>query len=746
MMSRASGLNGRGRIVGFLAFFAALVCAGCSDTVSPAPEPYVLAVHIAGESAASRTALPSLPADSAYAITVSRPRGGELGSLSGAAGTGPYLIPLTEAPAAGDEITVKGFTADTQWAEGGHILTEENLAGTPVTLTVYPLMEGKGNIDLAVSFAPGMGDDAIVKAELSLYRSLDDYTGGETPSDTARYGTTGLGSGKDWTDFTGQSIETIPIRYDDIPSGNYVVRIEFFRSAGKVSQLLQAVNVCDGLATDIWVESGGKVLNWNTFPSSNANLGSEGIELDGTTIARYDPGTDSYYIYEAATSVPADKPLTIRAAEPGQVITAWLNGSTDAEKISLTKSGNDFTGTLTPLLLGVNSLVITVTAPDGLAQKTYTVEVSGNEIIDCYYTIDGKNYGIGAGVEPGSGSITGNAIAITVPYGKERETHTQPLATHSGKSIEWPPSSISFSCTVTAVDGTTRDYTVTATTAKIASVTAVNGNLTSPHGFTQSEGSVDGDAIKAQITSVEGTDSLGTAISLAPTDYSVDTINGASAGGNETAMLRVPAEKTSTGAIAENFTVYIKNDAKAITAFYFTIDGKKYGAGEGVEAMSGSINGDDITITLPYGTNIANLSPTIGLSPKAVVDPASGVAKDFTNSVNYTVTAEDGTQENYTVTVAVAEIRITMSTKLSALAFSGAPTEPVEAGASIEITVDGDVTVSVWLIKVTGPSSFSASHASNTFTAPTLPGFYSINVFATVGDIPYSGFFGLVVK
>jgi hypothetical protein len=49
-----------------------------------------------------------------------------------------------------------------------------------------------------------------------------------------------------------------------------------------------------------------------------------------------------------------------------------------------------------------------------------------------------------------------------------------------------------------------------------------------------------------------------------------------------------------------------------------------------------------ITATVPAGTDVTKLVPTITISDKATVSPASGVAQDFSKEVSYTVTAEDG--------------------------------------------------------------------------------------------------------
>ena len=56
---------------------------------------------------------------------------------------------------------------------------------------------------------------------------------------------------------------------------------------------------------------------------------------------------------------------------------------------------------------------------------------------------------------------------------------------------------------------------------------------------------------------------------------------------------------------------------------------------------------------LPAETDVTQLVPSIVVSEGATVEPASGVAQDFTNPVTYTVTAQNGTTAVYTVTVVV---------------------------------------------------------------------------------------------
>ena len=75
-----------------------------------------------------------------------------------------------------------------------------------------------------------------------------------------------------------------------------------------------------------------------------------------------------------------------------------------------------------------------------------------------------------------------------------------------------------------------------------------------------------------------------------------------------------------------------------------------------VADVEATISGTDITAELPNGTDVTKLKPTITISKDATVSPKSGTQKDFTNPVQYVVTAEDGTtKKTYTVTVTVAE-------------------------------------------------------------------------------------------
>jgi hypothetical protein len=85
----------------------------------------------------------------------------------------------------------------------------------------------------------------------------------------------------------------------------------------------------------------------------------------------------------------------------------------------------------------------------------------------------------------------------------------------------------------------------------------------------------------------------------------------------------------------------LKNTEKQITAF--TIAGQVSSA---IDQASKTV-----LVTMPFGTNKTNLVPTVTVSAAASVSPTSGTAQDFTSPKTYTVTAEDGTTQDYVVTV-----------------------------------------------------------------------------------------------
>ncbi|WP_173076297.1 DUF5018 domain-containing protein [Tenuifilum thalassicum] len=128
-----------------------------------------------------------------------------------------------------------------------------------------------------------------------------------------------------------------------------------------------------------------------------------------------------------------------------------------------------------------------------------------------------------------------------------------------------------------------------------------------------------------------------------------------------------------------------------------------------------------VNIEVAYGTDVTSLTPTITVSKYATVSPASGVAQNFTNPVTYTVTAQDGTTQDWVVTVTVAATQ-SSANDIVTFEIPGQISATIDANAA---TVDvlmpfgTDVTSLTPTITVSAAATISpASGVSQDFTNP----------------------------
>ena len=74
-----------------------------------------------------------------------------------------------------------------------------------------------------------------------------------------------------------------------------------------------------------------------------------------------------------------------------------------------------------------------------------------------------------------------------------------------------------------------------------------------------------------------------------------------------------------------------------------------------INGVAAAVNNttNTITITMPRGTDVTKLTPVIATNGVKSLTPGNGETVDFTNSVTYTATMEDGSTKTYIVTVYV---------------------------------------------------------------------------------------------
>ena len=153
-----------------------------------------------------------------------------------------------------------------------------------------------------------------------------------------------------------------------------------------------------------------------------------------------------------------------------------------------------------------------------------------------------------------------------------------------------------------------------------------------------------------------GTDITALVPTITTTGKSVSPASGAAQDFTDPIAYTVTAEDNSTQIYTVAITV-AANPAKAITDFSFK------GLGAGVINETNHV----ITVTVPFGTKVNALTPTIVINGVAV-SPASGMTQDFTHSVIYTVNAADDTTQTYTVTATIAPKKVAKSSLLGSMA------------------------------------------------------------------------------
>ena len=205
-----------------------------------------------------------------------------------------------------------------------------------------------------------------------------------------------------------------------------------------------------------------------------------------------------------------------------------------------------------------------------------------------------------------------NTVALTVPYGTDPSSLT-PTIVITGASVS-PASGVphDFSTpqtyTVTAADGTTKDYTVTVTVALYPAKDITSFTMLGIPGTIGTN--------TVTLTVPYGTDPS----SLTPTiDIMGASVSPASGVTHDFTTNPQTYTVTAADGTTKDYTVTVTvalNPAKDITKF--TIFG-----------ILGTVGTNTVAITVPYDTDVTSLTPTIVITG-ASVSPASGVPHNFT--------------------------------------------------------------------------------------------------------------------
>lgn len=308
-----------------------------------------------------------------------------------------------------------------------------------------------------------------------------------------------------------------------------------------------------------------------------------------------------------------------------------------------------------------NALIYTVYAANG-TKRDYTVRVNeqdaktGNQILT-FDLLAAKN-SIPSDI---TGTVADSTVHLLLPFGSSATSLTPAITiSDAARIVPVSDSTMDFSSpvqyTVTAENGSAKKYLVTATvsgdTAK--SITSFsfaksnNPSLDSTETGTISEGII-------SVTVPFGTKKTSLIATFATTGTAVKIDSVSQASGTtandftDTVTYAVIAEDNTTTAYKVIVQEAPAATGKSLVSFAFLASNNTLSAD-----VSAIINGSNVTATVPYGTDVTQLTPTLTISDKATVNPASGVVADFTNPVTYWVKAQNGDSTHYNVTVIVA--------------------------------------------------------------------------------------------
>ncbi|HEY1548638.1 MAG TPA: hypothetical protein VGG28_12505 [Kofleriaceae bacterium] len=396
-----------------------------------------------------------------------------------------------------------------------------------------------------------------------------------------------------------------------------------------------------------------------------------------------------------------------------------------------------------------------VTASDGTTETfTVIITVAKNpaKAITAFSLTSAANLGAGITSDVVA-TVSGFQVGATVPFGTDvtglvatfsttgASVSVGSVAQVSGATADDFSSAVTY--VVTAADGSTQAYVVTITvsvsTAKEITAFEFTSALNGGNGVSSDESAtIAGTHITVMVP--YGTDASQLIATFTTTGNAVavgSTAQQSSVTQNDFTSevdYTVTAQDGSTKDFLVDVTV-AKNPAKALTSFEFA---SAINSGIGVSSDAvGTIAGDDVEVTVPYGTDVTQLVASFTTTGADVqvgsADQVSGsTSDDFTTTVDYVVTAADGTMQTYTVNVTVALnpakdiTAFSFTSALNGTAGVGADAVGTISGTSISVCFAPGVTVTglVATFATTGASVAVGSTAqqsgvtSNDFTSP----------------------------
>ena len=449
--------------------------------------------------------------------------------------------------------------------------------------------------------------------------------------------------------------------------------------------IIYTVYASDGSMVNytVYVSVAAKTSNALTAFSLNGNIGSSTALIVGNNINVIMPfGTDITNLIASFTT-------------NGQSIS--VNGINQTS----TMTSNDFTNPVTYTVTDINGII-----------STYTINVTIASNINKAITAYSLN-----GV---SGVINGSSINVIMPYGTDISSLVATFTT-TGTSVSINNIVQTSTLTinnfnspvqyiVTAADGSIAGYTVNVTVALNSAKAITSYSL---NGY---PGLIIGQNINVSVPA--STDPTALIASFTTSGDNVKVGVNIQASGTTTNNFTNPVTYVVTAAdgSTQNYIVTVivaSNSAKDITAY-------------SLNGSAGVITGTNIAVTVPFGTDVTSLIATFtttGTSVKvgAISQTSTATVNNFSSPVTYTVTAGDGSTQNYTITVTVAA---NSAKAITAYSLNGSV--GVITGTNIAVTVPFGTNTTALIATFTttgvnvkvGVSTQTSGATANNFSSP----------------------------
>jgi hypothetical protein len=523
-----------------------------------------------------------------------------------------------------------------------------NFYGAPNSTSLFKLNFTAGSEALVSTITAPQACRAIA------YDSDDNTFWGNSGSGVMKeFSTAGVLTGRTFTPSVGiygaaydnYSNAAIPTIWGSDWSGGLAKLVEWTlagTATGRVVDLTSHFATADAGGLAVYKEGNTAYLlaDFQTAPTNTivkiflANVSSSATDIVSFDLNGLTPavtGTVDATAHTVALTVPFGTAVT--ALVPTIAVSAGATIS------PLTAVAQDFTAPVT----------YTVTAEDGTTTQTWTVTVTvaagstANDIL---------TFDFATPATTGIIDATAHTVALNVPFGTDVTALVPTIAVSTFATVS-PATAVAQNFTapvvytVTAQDGTTQAWTVTVTVASATDNDILTFNF---NGLTPAVvGTVDATAHTVALTVPYGT--AVTALVPTITVSAGATVSPATAVAQDFTNAVIYNVTAIDGTTVQPWTVTVTVTAAATAKDILTFDFNAL-----TPAVVGTVNATahTVALTVPYGTAVTALVPTITVSDFATVSPATAVAADFTAPVVYTVTAQDGTTQAWTVTVTVA--------------------------------------------------------------------------------------------